>query len=1150
VTVASGGTLDGGAVSVAAVEGITLADTDADTLALESAAVTFGDGQTNVDDTLTVVASGPVSDTAAASLSIGGVTTITAAGSDVSLDSASNDFKAAVRAAADTLTLRDANNLELAESTIGTTLDAAAVDDLAVSRSAVANAALSSGGTASVTDVTGDTVTVVAAGPATVAQFSVASLDLTSGGAMTVREGAASTGVTLRGNVDATVQTVLTPSLVAADLASATLDRVGAENASIAVTADEISLGVIRAQSADLEATAGDIRTTDSTERPPTPTAPVIVAPPGTPVVAPPTISPVTDTLIQVTRPNGSTLNVDSSDIAFTDRLVDVSGPLSVAATGNVSLTKAMNSGTTVNNALRDVVVDDTVGGALTVETRETINVSRSSPTNTVGSATVTGEQSVTADVNALGDARVVSTGNAVDNVLITGDVAGNASADGVGDATINATVANDATANAGETASVLGTIGRDARAEGGQDAVIDARVNNDATATGGNNATIGDSIGGDAVATATTNDALIEGLVEGNANAMAGRDATINGSTARIEGTATATAGRDAEVTGPVDGLVTATADNDAAVTGTMGNSVVANADNNILVSGDVTGDVTAIAGKNATVEGSVSNDALVTATNDALINAAVSRHANATGGQNATIQNEVGGNATATALAADALIEGTIVGDASATAAVNATIDATVGGTATANAGGDATIRGSAGVGATATAENDALIDATVTGDAFADASAGRNATILGAVSGAATAEAINDATLNSDVTGNATVTAGRDADASGTVTEDLAITADNAIVLGSKQALAVTGALTATADADASGGNTASITQVSGASVGGATLLAANGQSDIVLASIDNDFSDLTLRDAADVNVVDTDTLNVTDLANVTGDLTLETKEGALTLNDPGTAENYRIAANKLWTLKASAGDLILNGQIDGAGAASTSSLVLQGGEGKTIRIKNLVGSNTRLDNVTIMDATDVVFGLNSDAEIDDVAMINRDDFLLQPGADNDIFFATTMDVKGVDGQFVLLIPAETEFQFDFADRYFGINIEAADGFTYDGGERIDLFGKIGTTRSRATGLTPIGPRSGMFQFNNCLIGDPNSCSALTQANVLRLVDLTPENVFVLDPDQVEQLFLSFGNEELWGLPSVFAIDIEDEEDDEDESSEGTQ
>ena len=47
-------------------------------------------------------------------------------------------------------------------------------------------------------------------------------------------------------------------------------------------------------------------------------------------------------------------------------------------------------------------------------------------------------------------------------------------------------------------------------------------------------------------------------------------------------------------------------------------------------------------------------------------------------------------------------------------------------------------------------------------------------------------------------------------------------------------------------------------------------------------------------------------------------------------------------------------------------------------------------------------------------------------------------------------------------------------------------------------------------------------------------------MRLVDFTPENVFVLDTDKVEQLFVSFGNEELWGLPSVFAIDIEDEED----------
>jgi len=94
-----------------------------------------------------------------------------------------------------------------------------------------------------------------------------------------------------------------------------------------------------------------------------------------------------------------------------------------------------------------------------------------------------------------------------------------------------------------------------------------------------------------------------------------------------------------------------------------------------------------------------------------------------------------------------------------------------------------------------------------------------------------------------------------------------------------------------------------------------------------------------------------------------------------------------------------------------------------------------------------------------------------------------------------------------------------------------------------------RTRAAGLTSVfGPLSGEQMFNNCLVGDPNSCSVLNQANVLRLVDFTPNEVFVPDTDKVEQLFLSFGNEELWGLPSVFATDIADDDEEEDEDASG--
>jgi hypothetical protein len=205
---------------------------------------------------------------------------------------------------------------------------------------------------------------------------------------------------------------------------------------------------------------------------------------------------------------------------------------------------------------------------------------------------------------------------------------------------------------------------------------------------------------------------------------------------------------------------------------------------------------------------------------------------------------------------------------------------------------------------------------------------------------------------------------------------------------------------------------------------------------------------------------------------------------------------------------------------------------------------------------LGEVLIENAGDVLFNLRAEVDlgadldltdplqIEALQSLGDDAYVMPRDARSDIFFSDTLAINQVNGSTLIIVPLQTEQGFDTRDEYFGLSVLQSNGFRYTGIGTLDLFGELGLIRSSAAGLSANAQQNGRTRFNNCLVGDPNSCSALTQANVLRLVDLSPERVFVLDEDQIEQLFLSFGNEELWGLPSVFSTDISNEDDDEDE------
>ena len=87
----------------------------------------------------------------------------------------------------------------------------------------------------------------------------------------------------------------------------------------------------------------------------------------------------------------------------------------------------------------------------------------------------------------------------------------------------------------------------------------------------------------------------------------------------------------------------------------------------------------------------------------------------------------------------------------------------------------------------------------------------------------------------------------------------------------------------------------------------------------------------------------------------------------------------------------------------------------------------------------------------------------------------------------------------------------------------------------FGFIGNDRSRATGLFPRGPQGGNFQFNDCIIGDVADCTNIPIPNVVNNI-LTPAPPLLgIDTEDLLELFGSFGNEELWGVPQSYYSDL---------------
>ncbi|MGB0854765.1 MAG: hypothetical protein ACPGSI_15830, partial [Pikeienuella sp.] len=194
---------------------------------------------------------------------------------------------------------------------------------------------------------------------------------------------------------------------------------------------------------------------------------------------------------------------------------------------------------------------------------------------------------------------------------------------------------------------------------------------------------------------------------------------------------------------------------------------------------------------------------------------------------------------------------------------------------------------------------------------------------------------------------------------------------------------------------------------------------------------------------------------------------------------------------------------------------------------------IRFRDFVGAASPIGDATFRGGA-LILGVTFADEKPGVGVVDDDRFLFNRANPDDFFFAHDMFVD-VSQEFSAFVPVDQAAQFVLNDSYFGVNLA---GFTF-GQELqpsvISVAGFLANSRNRAQGLVPFGPRGSQFTFNDCVIGDVNDCSTLPSPDVT--IDVSVDVPLLLDVNEADllELFTSFGNEELWGVPQSFFSDI---------------
>lgn len=216
------------------------------------------------------------------------------------------------------------------------------------------------------------------------------------------------------------------------------------------------------------------------------------------------------------------------------------------------------------------------------------------------------------------------------------------------------------------------------------------------------------------------------------------------------------------------------------------------------------------------------------------------------------------------------------------------------------------------------------------------------------------------------------------------------------------------------------------------------------------------------------------------------------------------------------------------------------ANLGGLTINAGSSGEVRFRDFVGATNPLGTVDITGG-DFFAGFTfaddlPDAELPGLTTENR--FLYDPLNPDDFFFTGDLRIN-VTGSLVAAVPALEIDTFITEDEYFGINVSS---FTFGDEvtpEFVSAFGFIINTRQRAGGLLPVGPRSANFQFNDCVVGDIADCTSIPTPNIVNTVLVVAPTLLGVSEEDLLELFGSFGNEELWGVPQSFFSDFTEEE-----------
>lgn len=213
---------------------------------------------------------------------------------------------------------------------------------------------------------------------------------------------------------------------------------------------------------------------------------------------------------------------------------------------------------------------------------------------------------------------------------------------------------------------------------------------------------------------------------------------------------------------------------------------------------------------------------------------------------------------------------------------------------------------------------------------------------------------------------------------------------------------------------------------------------------------------------------------------------------------------------------------------------AARQSGGAMVLYAGTGD-IRVRDYIGAGAPIGDFTIFSAHDVSLGhtyaaRDPDAQTPDTRYLYGDGETL-----SDFLFAADMRIEAT-GRVIGFVPGDLSAMFERTDDYYGINVAS---FTYGQifePEALSLVGFISGSSAKAAGLFPNGPRSPDYSMNGCVIGDVNDCTGVSPPEVIVVPRIERALILNVEREDLLELFVSYGNEELWGVPSGYLDDLD--------------